>query len=64
MASSNNDDGLDDVKVDDGECKVNLGDVVKGGSDSNDDAGVDDVGGVDTNDGDLWWWTRWWWLRQ
>ena len=54
MASSNNDDGLDDVKVDDGECKVNLGDVVKGGSDSNDDAGVDDVGGVDTNDGDLW----------
>ena len=52
MNSSNNDDGLDDFKVDDGECKVNLCDVVKGGGDSNDDADADDVGGVDTNDGD------------
>ena len=48
----NKDVGLDNVNAVDGENKVDLGDVYDGGGESNDDVGVDDVGGVNINGGD------------
>ena len=48
---SNKGVGLENVNADDGENKVDLGDVYNGGCDSDDDFGVDDVGRVNTNDG-------------
>ena len=47
---SNKDVGLDNVNAGDGENKVGHRDMYRG-SDSNDDVGVDDVGGVNTNRG-------------
>ena len=49
MDGSNKNVGLDNVNGGDGENKVDLDDVYSGGGDSNDDGGVDDVGGVDTS---------------
>ena len=49
---SNKNLGLDNVNVVDDENKVDLADVHSEGSDSNDDVGVEDVGGVNTNGGD------------
>ena len=50
MDGSKKDVGLDNVNA----CnnKVNLGDVYSGDGDSNNDVGIDDVGGVSTNGGD------------
>ena len=50
--SSNKNVGLDNVNAGHGENKVDLVDVYNGGGDSNDDAGVEDVGGVNINGGD------------
>ena len=44
--------GFNNVNAGDGENKVYLGDVYNGGGDSNDDVGVGNVGGVNTNGGD------------
>ena len=51
MNGSNEDVGLDNFNVGDGENKADLGDVHSGGCDSNDDVGVDDIVWVNTNGG-------------
>ena len=52
MDGSNKNVGLDNINAGDGENKVDLGDVYNGGGDSNDDVGVDNVFGVNTNGAD------------
>ena len=52
MDGNNKDVDLDDVNAGDGEKNVDFADVYNGGSDSSDDAGVDDAGWINTNGGD------------